>query len=571
MYLLDILGVIIGLVFVWMLLSVAVEQIQEWLVGWLGIRGDTLADAIWGMLENPRKRAGPWGRFVQQIQKFFQRRGWLQNHKRFAPEALPDLVKEFYSHPLISELSQGSELSRGEDLTTKTSFPSYIPADTFARALFETIMTAGTDESVLKKVVNHLEKNLPELVADAVQTSVRLSLQNIGNLAEEAAKKHKKTKELDEAVDEFRTRYAEFADLYNEAFQTELGENPTDMERVGAIQKVMAELEKTLPLSNEAKEALQTATSLLQNLSSVSGENQGVTLQAGIEQLKVAYPEQAKFINAAIQAELPNTANGFLDQLESGAVNLMVTNPKLTYVLEGIVKEARTQTNKAEKQIVAARTGVEKWFNDTMDRTSGWYKRNRQVGAFVIALILALILNVDTVAIGTELWRDPLLREAVVEAAVEKVEEEQSEEQSDDNTPPASPRVPVEDLQGELAKLNIPFGWQIEAPSVSDNGKQCEEGSSKLNEDDSSQLVIRVPNPIPIVEYQENNQINSLKWQAWTCLHSYSPYPNEWSGWAKLAGILITAFAGMQGGPFWFDILQKLVNMRAAGKKPDEN
>jgi len=33
-------------------------------------------------------------------------------------------------------------------------------------------------------------------------------------------------------------------------------------------------------------------------------------------------------------------------------------------------------------------------------------------------------------------------------------------------------------------------------------------------------------------------------------------------------GILVTALAGMLGGPFWFDVLQRMVNLRASGAKP---
>ena len=36
----------------------------------------------------------------------------------------------------------------------------------------------------------------------------------------------------------------------------------------------------------------------------------------------------------------------------------------------------------------------------------------------------------------------------------------------------------------------------------------------------------------------------------------------------KLAGLLVTAGALSLGAPFWFDLLNKLVNLRAAGKKP---
>jgi len=39
--------------------------------------------------------------------------------------------------------------------------------------------------------------------------------------------------------------------------------------------------------------------------------------------------------------------------------------------------------------------------------------------------------------------------------------------------------------------------------------------------------------------------------------------------WAlKLVGWLLTAFAVRQGAPFWFDLLNRLVNVRGSGSKP---
>jgi hypothetical protein len=38
----------------------------------------------------------------------------------------------------------------------------------------------------------------------------------------------------------------------------------------------------------------------------------------------------------------------------------------------------------------------------------------------------------------------------------------------------------------------------------------------------------------------------------------------------KVLGILFSALAATQGSPFWFDILKKVVNIRGAGKSPDE-
>jgi hypothetical protein len=66
----------------------------------------------------------------------------------------------------------------------------------------------------------------------------------------------------------------------------------------------------------------------------------------------------------------------------------------------GVDRVYATQTDTA---IAVARTNAESWFDDTMNRANGWYKRNRQVGAFVIGLIFAILISVDTVNIATHL------------------------------------------------------------------------------------------------------------------------------------------------------------------------
>jgi hypothetical protein len=42
-----------------------------------------------------------------------------------------------------------------------------------------------------------------------------------------------------------------------------------------------------------------------------------------------------------------------------------------------------------------------------------------------------------------------------------------------------------------------------------------------------------------------------------------------WWALTKLAGLTITALAISLGAPFWFDILQKFMNVRGTGTKPD--
>ena len=60
---------------------------------------------------------------------------------------------------------------------------------------------------------------------------------------------------------------------------------------------------------------------------------------------------------------------------------------------------------------------VEEWFNDSMDRVSGWYKRNAQRNTLLLACAVTLVLNADTINVAHVLWTNPSMRAAVVDEA----------------------------------------------------------------------------------------------------------------------------------------------------------
>ncbi len=62
-------------------------------------------------------------------------------------------------------------------------------------------------------------------------------------------------------------------------------------------------------------------------------------------------------------------------------------------------------------------TGLEVWFNSTMDRVSGWYKRRVQIFIFLLGLIIAFGLNIDTISLVTTVSHDATIRATLVSAA----------------------------------------------------------------------------------------------------------------------------------------------------------
>jgi hypothetical protein len=87
---------------------------------------------------------------------------------------------------------------------------------------------------------------------------------------------------------------------------------------------------------------------------------------------------------------------------------------------------------------------AEQWFDDSMERVSGWYKRRVQFILLVIGTIVVLLLNADTLGTARVLWRDDAVRAAVVEQARAAAEEGDASEI---------------DVDKEVAELDVPLGW----------------------------------------------------------------------------------------------------------------
>jgi hypothetical protein len=157
-----------------------------------------------------------------------------------------------------------------------------------------------------------------------------------------------------------------------------------------------------------------------------------------------------------------------------------------------------------------ARENIENWFDDTMNRVSGWYKRKAQLVVLLLALVLSVALNADTITIANSLSSDTTLRAAVVAAA----EETAKERPIDSKTP----LTRVNELRNELEHLGLPIGWL------------------KASE-----------------RYVDPREV-----------------PTDAQGWFyKILGLLLTTIAVSLGAPFWFDLLNKFVNLRGAGKESD--
>src|SRR4051794_22861839 len=64
------------------------------------------------------------------------------------------------------------------------------------------------------------------------------------------------------------------------------------------------------------------------------------------------------------------------------------------------------------------------WFDNAMDRLSGYYKRWTQLWLFLIALVLAGLLNVSAIHLGRAIWAQPVIVKSIEQTITNKKTDE---------------------------------------------------------------------------------------------------------------------------------------------------
>ena len=191
--------------------------------------------------------------------------------------------------------------------------------------------------------------------------------------------------------------------------------------------------------------------------------------------------------------------------------------------LQALVRTAGTTTDELVK-------AVSDWADRSLTVLGEGYKRSLQKISFVIGLALAIALNLDTLTLTAHLYRDKDAREAAVALGVQIAEKTGKEafdkcmaltpqkRKEDASCAPLSGLV--EAVQGRNESLGkLPIGW-------------------------------------PLPEARTQGAVTG---------------PADLLPWAsRVAGWLLTALALSLGAPFWFDLLNKLVNMRYGMRRPVE-
>jgi hypothetical protein len=197
--------------------------------------------------------------------------------------------------------------------------------------------------------------------------------------------------------------------------------------------------------------------------------------------------------------------------------------------LLSLADQARLKSKTLQEEVNQLEKEVADWFDRSMDRASGVYRRNSKGIAILIGFLFAIATNADTFYMISRLSKDTLLRSTIEQAADHVVVSTRARN-------PAAPTEGSKEIQedlkevktavdGVLDELPLPIGWNTTV---------------------LGQQVV-----------DENVVVDKKK--GWLL-----KIPKRTFGW------FITGVALSMGASFWYDLLGRFMKVRGTGAKPEE-
>jgi hypothetical protein len=176
-----------------------------------------------------------------------------------------------------------------------------------------------------------------------------------------------------------------------------------------------------------------------------------------------------------------------------------------------------TALDTAEGDLGRTREQLEAWYDSSMDRVSGWYKRRTQLILLAIGFVIAVSANVNSLRIARYLYHDKTARDALVAEASAI---------SRDTTIQAANAARV---RATIDSLNLPIGWEVAAGTSLTGDPTGDAKKEKSGLRGAFDLLL------------------------------------------ALFGWIATALAISLGAPFWFDLLNKFMVIRSTVKPHEKS
>lgn len=258
-----------------------------------------------------------------------------------------------------------------------------------------------------------------------------------------------------------------------------------------------------------------------------------------------------------------------------------ISKDRIIAALNGIIKDHQNEKGEEKKKIVIDeetakyvlslfndsygdlikfKLQLEAWFDRTMEQCTEWYKRKIQIVLLVLGFMLAWFFNADTFTIISKLSTDKDARDKIVTLAAAY---------NENNNRPAESNLAVlpekidslnnvkRKLEQDIVNANTILGLGGWAPD-----------SVRVTIDPKTHERIYTPQ----IDYASLSACDQKK----TNEVFYFDHSEKWLYFLRLFyhhffGFIITAIAISLGAPFWFDLLNKLMQLRTSIKQDTDS
>ena len=439
----SVLEVAIGVIFVYLVLSLICTAANEAIATIINKRGTNLFGGIKNLLNDP---------------------------------AFTGLAQQIYSHGLVDGISQDAAVS-----DKPTRLPSYMPSKTFSLALLDVLSAHGVVAAAHGDLLSQADA-----ADDAYEKARSAPGANENDAAVTAARTASENGRVALVKAETDAKAA-----YDQAVQAG-GTAPT-----AAQEQVIAQAKTALDTASAAVKILDARRAAVKFAGDLKNTDLGRNASASLEQALVI---GRKLVGIPTQ----------LDHIQVAVNGLPEGHTKESLLV--LIDKSKREVTAVENEVERFGKNIEGWFNDAMDRVGGWYKRWTQRIQLVLAVLIVLLLNIDTIMLVKRFSTDKDVRAAIL-AQADKINQ---------NGSPKDAKQLQDDIDG-LRAVSLPLGWT----------------------DDT------------------RDEARCFPW----LLVGESPF---WRTLLKLLGLLISIGAVSLGAPFWFDMLSKFINLRGAGTPPGE-
>ncbi|MFB2769349.1 hypothetical protein ACE1AT_08665 [Pelatocladus sp. BLCC-F211] len=499
-----ILDVAIGLIFIYLILSLLASEIQELIATVFQWRAEHLKKSIEILLSGNTESAEE--AHVIQLANEIYNNPLVKNINQEAkglfvtiPRKLTWAIGSLYRR--LKKPRPGTDKSTSIFGDEKHTGPSYIPADVFATTLVETLQIPAL---VQKLTELRLKKFKEDRLAEIQEIIIKLQ--------EQASDDYRFTDFFSNIYKEFSELSAEFEKIcWN--FHQKKASLKTSLNRMGeSFDRYIESFQAEMPEDELSHKYLRRLKFFKKDI--FDDIEQAVLLgglQPNINEVVQTIDKNSeiyKEIKAAIQDQDSEAYKGIQQAFQTIETNLPTS---VVENLSVLAKRAQARVKTTEEGMNALRLEIENTFNSSMERASGVYKRNAKGAAIIIGLAIAITANADAIHMVRRLSKDSALRDTITNSAGEfarrkdTVNLEQIREEADE----------------ALTNISLPIGWS------------------------------------------DANLQQQIKWTR----QSKQTFP-YFKILALIPGWILSGIAIAMGAPFWFDLLSKIVNVRNAGGRP---